>query len=188
MQQKKVLKEDLIRVLQGPCFAILEAKKDREKFQQYQKDKVVDFSKEELKDMKILEILQKLGYSINELGTYLYKDVISEIYNEIPKRKNSELIQELNNIYSSFYLYIASEWKEMGLKTFHAQIKKARERMNIPLIDNELKKRIYGENEKATYGIQAYQIAKYIAKEYSFNNTQKKPKEKIKKLANVSNM
>ena len=195
MEQLKVSSEELIRVLQGTSFALYEAKKDKEKYENYKKGELKSIDEETNKDLKILDILERLGYSMNELGTYLYKDLIKEVCDEmkdVSTRRDMDkcriLLSELTNIYSNLYHYIAREWKEMGIKTFHLYIGQATERIDKEKIDQELSKKIYGNNPKPQdYGLHAFQIAAYTLNKYSYDNTKKYQQPKVKKLSNMPN-
>ena len=195
MEQVKVSNKELIRVLQGTSFAIYSAKKDKEKYELYKKEELKNINEETRRELKILDILERLGYPMNELGTYLYKDLINEVCDEmkdVSTRRDIDkcriLLQELTDIYSNLYHYIAREWKEMGIKTFHLYIGQATERIDKEKIDKELSKKIYGNNHKSQdYGLHAFQIAAYTLNKYSYDNIEVYKQPKIKKLSNMPN-
>ena len=171
--------EKILKMLDGTSFARYEASKDKENFEKYKRNERADFKEETLNNMKILDLLQRLGYSMEELGTYLLKDVIVEVYNYIQDKngnKNmdrcSSIMAELNNPFSNFYLHIAREWKELGIKPFHLFIKKAQDTIDYKSIDKELSRKIYGNNlENSNYGIHAFQVAAYALDKSSFVDT-----------------
>ena len=187
--------ENMITILNGTSFAILEAKRDKSNYIKYKEGITDNFPEEVLTSMKILDILNNLGYPMNELGTYLYKDVILEVYNSIQNISNRndiekcrKLLEELNDTFSNFYHYIAREWKELGVKPFHLYIQQSIERINNNNINKELSKKIYGDKEEEkNYGLNAFQIAAYVSNKYSFNNTKEYQKPIIKKLSNTPN-
>ena len=195
MEQVKVSNEELIRVLQGTSFAVYSAKKDKEKYELYKKGELKNIDEETKKELKILDILERLGYPMNELGTYLYKDLINEVCDEmkgVSTRRDIDkcriLLQELTDTYSNLYHYIAREWKEMGIKTFHLYIGQATERIDKEKIDKELSKKIYGNNHNSQdYGLHAFQIAAYTLNKYSYDNIKVYEQPKIKKLSNMPN-
>ena len=195
MEQVKASNKELIRVLQGTSFAIYSAKKDKEKYELYKKEELKNINEETRRELKILDILERLGYPMNELGTYLYKDLINEVCDEmkdVSTRRDIDkcriLLQELTDIYSNLYHYIAREWKEMGIKTFHLYIGQATERIDKEKIDKELSKKIYGNNNNSQdYGLHAFQIAAYTLNKYSYDNIEVYKQPKIKKLSNMPN-
>ena len=195
MEQVKASNKELIRVLQGTSFAIYSAKKDKEKYELYKKEELKNINEETRRELKILDILERLGYPMNELGTYLYKDLINEVCDEmkdVSTRRDIDkcriLLQELTDTYSNLYHYIAREWKEMGIKTFHLYIGQATERIDKEKIDKELSKKIYGNNNNSQdYGLHAFQIAAYTLNKYSYDNIEVYKQPKIKKLSNMPN-
>ena len=72
--------EKLLLVLQGCDYATYEANDDIKKFNRYQNNQIDGFSERTLQDMEILVMLKDLGFPMHELGTYLYKDLISTLY------------------------------------------------------------------------------------------------------------
>ena len=187
--------EELMLIFQGISLAMYEANEDKEKYKLFKQGYTHIFSKAEMNDMQVLWILERLGYSIDELGTYLYKDVIVKAYetiNDSSSINNMDqyrvLMTQLSNAFSSFYHYIARECKDMGVKTFHLYIEKAIENIDDTKVDVNLSKKIYGENpEELNYGLNAFQIAAYYADKYSFDNTQDYKKVLVKRLANMPN-
>lgn len=188
--------EKILTMLDSTSFARYEAKKDKENFEKYKKGEYSDSSNNTLNNMKILDLLQRLGYPMEELGTYLLKDVIAEVYNYIQDEngnkdvdKCNSIIKELNNPFSNVYHYIAREWKEIGIKTLHLFIQRAQNRIDYNSIDKELSKNIYGNNlEDKNYGFHAFQIAAYALDKSSYVDTleYQQPKSKVLKLNNIN--
>ena len=187
------MEERLIMVLHGSSFAMYEASLDKEDYEKYKKGKTEDFSEERMKNLELLDILVRLGFSTDELGTYLYKDVIAEAYERVKDLSRREdmdecraLMSELTNAFSNIYRYVAREWKEMGVKSFHLYIQKSIEAIDENKIDTELSKKIFGSSpDENNYGLQAFQIAAYAAKKYSFDNVDEYKKVAVKKLDNM---
>ena len=185
--------ERLKLVLHGTNFAMNEASRDRRKYIDYSYGDNLDLTEEESKDMEILEILEGLGYSINELGTYLYKDVIKDVYNDIKdldmntdKDKCMTIKLGLTNAFSGLYHYIARECKDMGVKAFHLYIQRSIEKIDYSSVDKELSTKIFGNQEiEQDYGMQAFQIASYVAKKHSYDDIKGYTKPRIKKLSNM---
>lgn len=191
---EKFTEEERLRlVLHGTSFAMYEANKDKENYIKFKNGQTDEFSETTMRDMNLLKILERLGYSIDELGTYLYKDVIAETYEKLKGASSRndmdrcrEIMSSLTDAFSGFYRYIAREWKEMGVKTFHLYIQKAIDGIEYDEVDVELAEKIFGDNpEEQNYGVQAFQIAAYAVKKYSFDNTKEYKRPLVKKLPNM---
>ena len=70
--------EQITMFLQGTSYPMFVANMDRENYEIFRSNQVDDFSENTIRDMNVLSVLERLGYSLDELGTYLYKDVIVE--------------------------------------------------------------------------------------------------------------
>lgn len=185
--------EKLQMVLHGTSYAMWVASSDKKEYEKFKAGKKRKVSNAEIRDIKILALLEGLGYPMEELGTYLYKDVITEIYEFLKgvsapedMQKCKELLIELNDGFSEFYHCIAREDKEMGVKSFHLYIQRAIERIDNQKINKELSKSIYGDTvEEMSYGVQAFQIAAYTLGIYSYDDVKEYKSPKIKKISNI---
>lgn len=185
--------EKFMLVFYGLEYAMDEANEDKEKYKLYQKGYACNFSEEEIKNMEVLWVLDKLGYSLDELGTYLYKDVIIKISNRLNSASNKDIMaeykklkSELSNAFSVFYLHAARDDKQIGVKSFHLYIEKAINNINEKAIDKELSMEIYGNNPRElNYGLNALQIAAYVLEKYEFKNTKEYKKTLVKRLPNM---
>ncbi len=184
-------KEHSAMVLNGSSFAVFVANKDREKFAQFKENGNEDLSDSDVKSMNILLLLEKLGYPMDELGTYLYKEVIFEISESLKeitgKRSDMEkcrfLLKELNNGFSNFYFEIAREYLEMGVKPFHLCIEDTINKIDSKKINTDVFYDIFGSFPKEqNYGLQAFQIAAYTLG-FSINKDVNPPM--VKKLSNI---
>lgn len=156
--------EQLEMVLHGTDFAMHEANNDKEIYEKYLKDETFKLNENQKEDICLLNMLKDLGFSLDELGTYLYKDVIKEVSNVLKSEEKNEielkksLLSELNNSYSNFYRWIARDDKEIGVTTFHLYIQKAIENLSEITVEDELlKEKITVKN----YGVKAYLFASY---------------------------
>lgn len=180
---------DINSVLQGSSYAIFSAKNDQEKYDKYKKGEIDELSDYQIKEMQIISLLENLGYPMDQLGTYLYKEVIHSAYDEIKDyssrndmTKARELMQSLQDAYSNFYHWIARDDMEMGITSFHLYIERAINEIDEDKIKPELAIKVFGNNpEETNYGIQAFRLASYIAKKYSM----KYEKPKVKTLSNI---
>ncbi|HIR48870.1 MAG TPA: hypothetical protein IAB35_02725 [Candidatus Faecimonas gallistercoris] len=130
-------------------------------------------SEKEQLEVDVLNVLEKLGYSMQETGTYFYKDVIVKatkaLQNSETNQEYMNLITEMNNNYSQFYFDIARNGYDIGLKTFHKCIELSHQNRNSNLLNINLQQEI-GLNEIIkNYKQEALLIASYM--------TTKTPKE-----------
>lgn len=183
------MKEKEIKsVLNGTSYAVFSAKVDVEKYNEYKKGNMDELSEYELKEMEIISILERLGYSLDELGTYLYKEVIMYAHEEINSfdrrdvSKAENLLESMNDAFSSFYHIIAREDLELGIKSFHKFIGLAIDKIDNEKIDGKLAEKIFGKNPvESNYGVQAFKIASYMSSKYMI----KYSNQKVKKLPNM---
>ena len=175
-------------VLNGTSYAVFSAKGDVEKYNEYKKGNMDELSEYELKEMEIIYILERLGYPLNEFGTYLYKEVIMYAHEEISSydrrdvSRAERLLESMNDAYSNFYLIIAREDLEMGLRKFHTFIGQAIDKIDNEKIDSKLAEKIFGKNPvESNYGEQAFKIASYMSSKYMI----KYSNQKVKKLPNM---
>lgn len=175
-------------VLNGTSYAVFSAKVDVEKYNEYKKGNMDELSEYELKEMEIIYILERLGYPLNEFGTYLYKEVIMYAHEEISSydrrdvSRAERLLESMNDAYSNFYLIIAREDLEMGLRKFHTFIGQAIDKIDNEKIDSKLAEKIFGKNPvESNYGEQAFKIASYMSSKYMI----KYSNQKVKKLPNM---
>ena len=128
--------------------------------------------------VETLNVLEELGYSLEETGTYFYKDVIVQAIEQLQEATSEENYRELiiaiNNNYSQFYFDIARNGYDVGLKTFHGCINMSRETKNIQ--NTLLQERIGIEEANMNYKQEALLIANHI-----IENQPRKEKSVMKK-------
>ena len=124
-----------------------------------------EYSKREI---IILSYLENIGFPMDELGTYLYKDIINKTITLLDESLEENIIKEkLNSYYSEIYKDIAVQDKKIGLKKFHTKINES-----ISKLSN--KKDYITNTNNINYGYLAFQIAKYIyITHYNNENTKK---------------
>lgn len=160
---QNILNEQVIMQTYRTREKIYIAYDEKKKYLQDQKGECKGYTEEEKKDLKILEFLFQNGFSNENLGTYLYKDVISRIIEYLNKPSKTseieELKQQLNNAYSQFYFDISRNEKDMGLKTFHYCIQSA-----LANLDDKNSNFIeeISSQKKLNYGQLAFEIASYM--------------------------
>lgn len=133
---------------------------DMERYQEYLKSD----SKEKSLQMDILETLENLGYPMNENGTYLYKDMIVHVIDELKKGKEEQkLLEEMLQKYSQFYVDVARNELDIGIKSFHREIEKAHLKWNSSNADTKVLEEILPmELQNSGYIKRAYIIGNYI--------------------------
>lgn len=127
-------------------------------------------SEVQLKEMEVLNTLFKLGFPAREEGTYLYKDMIMkaiQLLDGFDDRKEpiseSQLLQQMQTKYSQFYVDVARNDLDMGIKTFHSYINHALSSVDYACVDSNVLSEVYGDFvEEGDYGKHAFVIAKNI--------------------------
>lgn len=176
-------------VLDGMSFAMFCANKDKKKYKEYRQNPSMELKEYEKRNMDILSVLDGLGYPMDELGTYLYKDVIADIMDLLidyqdDMGKYKELMHYLQNPYSNFYRWIAREDKEMGIASFHLLIEEAIKKIDPEHTNRELATKVFGSNtDDLNYGLHAFQLAAYCSDLYC-KETDKLERPIIKSLSN----
>ena len=86
----------------------------------------------DIEEMRVLSMLENLGFDMNEDGTYLYKNMVLKIKNYLceilTKGDNVDLKDYLLGIkekYSQFYVDVARNDMDMGVRTYHEYVEKA---------------------------------------------------------------
>lgn len=141
-------------------------------------------------DIVILETLEKLGYPMNHIGTFLYKNVILSVLERLENvetrrdvYKCKGLIAELKDGLSPFYYNLSRRELNLGVKPFHWRIEEAISKIDNEKIDKLLFYGIFCKyNDDMDYGEQAFLIAAYVAGHMK-PDILKVPK--IKKLSNI---
>lgn len=150
------------------------------KYKDYKKKMmpIEKLSKREKKEVETLKILEELGYSLEETGTYFYKDVIVQAIEQLQEATSEENYRELiiaiNNNYSQFYFDIARNGYDVGLKTFHSCINISYQ--NRTRINKELQREIGLDEYNTNYKQEALLIANHI-----IENQPRKEKSVMKK-------
>lgn len=179
--------------LYGTSYAMWLTNYEKALYEKSKKEPIEDLKSFEKISIQILSLLEKLGYPMDELGTYLYGKVILSVcenLNEIIRDEDIErynkLVSDLNDAYSSFYLWIAKEDLEMGLKSFHLYIEQAISKIDDHKSNKELVSSIYDKDiTELNYGEQALYLASYLLKIYQIENGKTEAKLKLKRLENL---
>lgn len=136
---------------------------DKKNYLEYKNGVKKDYSSDEISSLLIIELLDKNGFSLDCLGTYLYKDVVKNVIGcmKNPGNNLEQLRMDLSNPYSQFYFDISRNDRDMGVNTFHSYIEEAI--LNIQF-DNKTSNLldIMCRGQRMNYGELAYEIASYM--------------------------
>lgn len=151
-----------------------------EHYKKYKLNMLDGYSNEILQEMEVLEILEALGFPMDEAGTILYKNMIIKAMhhlNGIDDFGNSisrdQLLEQMKKPFSQFYMEVARSDLDIGIKTFHAHVQQSIRNSSHTNSDTALLFDFYSNFSKNTdCGEAAFWIADYI-------NSMKIAKEKI---------
>ncbi len=158
-------RDDLLNVLDGTSLAKTIAKDDKDKYDKYKKGAFVSDKKYDYKNMYILSLLEGLGFSMDELGTYLYKELILEVEEQLEKSSGESSIEsykklydQLNNINSNLYAWVYSDYLEMGKKTYMAYLNRAFEKIDLSKVDKNIQMSLFGNEKQSDYAYETIQL------------------------------
>ena len=133
---------------------------------------------EDSEEMYTLVVLEKLGFEMEDSGTYLYAKLITKIARTIEELPIDILATQLLHDYSQFYFDIGRNELDLGIKTFHKRIIEATKKVDYSKADPDLIYDIFcGTSEKIDYKDQAFLISIYV-----YRHLNEKRKGKIKKV------
>lgn len=150
------------------------------------KIKLEDLTEEEQLEMKTLNVLENLGYPMDETGTYFYKDIIIRSMNQLQQIETEqdfiELMVTMANNYSQFYFDIARNEYDVGLTTFHSCIYMSNQYKQMNSNNKDLDQEIGLTGFTTDYKGEALLIANYIYKKEN-----KKENPQVQKIMKKSN-
>jgi len=80
-------------------------------------------------DLKILDVLKTNGFSVDDMGTFFYKEVIKKaVFSLMDCQQEMDITslqQQIVSPYSLFYYDIITKFNGINLESFHAYIKEA---------------------------------------------------------------
>lgn len=175
-------------------FFIEELYNDKKRYKKYCEGNLQNASEEKIQEMQVLSLLEKLGYPMDEMGTYLYKNMVIKISNHLKEVKSQKEISDCKNLildlkdgFSQFYLDVARNDLDIGVKTFHKCLERAISKIDYSKADPILIWKVYGNvNEEMDYGEHAFIIGAYVSgiiNQPQYEISKNIPK--IKKLINV---
>ena len=144
-----------------PGFPLFIAKDDRERYNNYKTTGTQPTDKYEKDAMEIISILERLGFSLDEIGTYLYKELIMSMYLEI--KNSDEITEKIDEMGERLTKKLVCNVLEMKKDLYEELIKESIDSIDGTNVDFELseiifKDSIYNINENA------FEIASYYTK------------------------
>lgn len=117
-------------------------------FEKYLQGDISDFDEYDLNAMRTLYLLQCLGFSVKELGTHLYKDIVMDVFTKFyfaNEGKFEDMFQ--NNLVNAEEL-IDDEFTSSRLDSYKTYVLKAEQSYSELYMDPEMQKTIYGDAVK----------------------------------------
>lgn len=159
----------LILVLNGLDYTMCGTFSEKKEYFDYKDGKLTNLSDKQKQEMNILTLLEEIGYPMEEIGTYFYKNMIVKVIEYLETLDNNnindyqKLILQLKNYYSQFYLEVAKNELGIGIKPFHSFVTKAVSKIDYTKADSTLLYQIYSNfSEDMDYGEQALVLGSFI--------------------------
>ena len=117
------------------------------------------------KNMQVLEFLERLGFSMAEVGTYYFKDLIIKIITLLDEdlASEDEIADMLEQPYSQLYFDVARNELDVGIKSFNEYVTFAFEAIDIEKADPDLLEKVV---EKMDSAISNKQLPLILAQEF----------------------
>lgn len=162
-------KEKKTLISHGVDYAMYDTHKDKEDYDLYKTGELVEISSDKKLEMKVLSLLEQLGYPMHEIGTYFYKNMITKVLKKLSVIEekdpliNKELKSQLEDTYSQFYVDVARNDLDIGVTSFHMYIMHAIANIDYSKADPELLIKIYSNfPEDMNHGEQAFALASFL--------------------------
>lgn len=112
---------------------------EKKQYEDYKERRLTDISDKELTRIQILELLECLGFPMDEVGTFYYKDLICRIIELLNEGLSREDISvSLETPFSQIYFDVARNELDIGIKYFKEIIDSAFCKIDIDTADAEL--------------------------------------------------
>lgn len=189
--------EQILIMLRDLSSGITSGCETRQEYIDYRDGILEDLSKGKQLDMDVMDLLYNIGFDLDQIGTYFYKEVVVCAANSLKriaknheyirnraeetKEKNEEypeydyradytnLSDNLQNPYSELYRYLAREEHWMGCKTFHACIEEAHRNVDLSRTNALVMHKVYSMcGPEINMGEQAYILGKCITGEQGY--------------------
>ena len=141
-----------------PSFSLFIAKDDRERYNEYKATGTKPIDKYEKDSMEIISILERLGFSLDEIGTYLYKELIMSMYQEI--KNSNEITETKEEMSARLVKKLTHNVLEMPCDQYEELVKESIDSIDGNNIDIELSEKVF-KNSIYNYGENAFEIASH---------------------------
>ena len=136
----------------------------------YKNGNISDISEIEQLKMETLDLLESLGYPMDEFGTYLYKDVITTIREQLgvvetreDVRRSASILDEAKSAFSQLYFNLARNERDIGVKEYHRILSQSLSKVDYKKASPELLYKVYGNFPfEMDYGENAFTLANYL--------------------------
>lgn len=129
----------------------------------------LELSSQEREEIKVLSLLEKLGFPMEQTGTYLFKEMVMKAVSELQEvtswQEKERIKQEMEFPFSQFYVDVARNNMDMGIKTFHYVINLSYTQTNISKFNQTNMRKKGIDLTNPNYQQQAYKIAEHIVLE-----------------------
>ena len=120
--------------------------------------------------MRKLDLLESLGYPMDEFGTYLYKDVITTIREQLgvvetreDVRRSASILDEAKSAFSQLYFNLARNERDIGVKEYHRILSQSLSKVDYKKASPELLYKVYGNFPfEMDYGENAFALANFL--------------------------
>lgn len=136
----------------------------------YKSGKIAEITELEQLKMETLDLLEELGYPMDEFGTYLYKDVIVSIREMIGQVETREDVKEAASVlveakspFSQLYFNLARNERDIGVKEYHRILSKSLSKVDYEKASPEILYKVYGKFPfEMDYGENAFALANFL--------------------------
>ena len=136
----------------------------------YKNGNISEMSKSEQLKMETLDLLESLGYPMDEFGTYLYKDVITTIREQLGVVETREdvieasaVLEEAKSAFSQLYFNLARNERDIGVKEYHRILSRSLSKIDYKKASPELLYKVYGNFPfEMDYGENAFALANFL--------------------------
>ena len=163
VEESTQLLSEVPLILRFECYSANEDAKD---YVKYKKGQVEDFSWGKMMEMRVLEVLEGLGYPMDKIGTYLFKDLVTEAKSKISLDEydsSLKVLRDLASDKSSIRRSLATEYLEISDDSYKKYVLDAMKNIKEDNVDINLARQVCGPDGACQKpGILAYRIAQYL--------------------------
>jgi len=158
------------RIFESTCLLNRFINEDRERYMVYKTYKERGVYIPQGEDIYLLELLDNMGFDVNKPGTYLFRELVSEIYGDVISNedlgdyKSTLVLKDLNDERPFIYTVISNRL-DIKPEGFYEYIYDVTSNINKDCSDKLLRTTVLGANyNNQKPGMMAYNIAKYYEK------------------------